>query len=205
MSTFARVDSLPALMQFRASLIKFAEVAALSVEEVGMDLQRVETWIQQDRKHYWAVELRTSTEQHTQAKLALSGRQIFERAVQGVPTSCMDERKALKKAEARLAEVQRRVGLLKSWTIKVDRQRNEYRSRVKGLAGAIQADIPKAIAALDRMVISLEAYLALAPPSTPVDTTLQSQDKEGVLWAEGQAGPDAGEQGPPEKTGGGAP
>jgi hypothetical protein len=179
MSSFARVDSIHALKQFRASLVQFTQAAAVAMEEVDMEIQKTHTWLQQDRYRYWKDKLHNRSEAYTQAKQILNQRQLFERAVQGVPSSCVDERKALQAAEQRLRETEHSFQRVRSWIPQMEREMNDYKGRVKGLASALQMDIPKALARLDRMVDSLEAYVVLAPPETPIPT--EQAAKEGVL------------------------
>jgi len=179
MGNIARVDSIAALKRFRASLCQFAHTAALALEEVDMDIQRTHTWLQQDRDRHWKSKVRDRSDAYTRARQALSQRQIFERSVQGVPSSCVDERKALQVAEQMLREAQRKSLRVRSWIQQMERELNDYKGRIKGLAGAVQVEIPNALACLDRMVDSLEAYVALAPPDAPKATELAT--KEGVL------------------------
>jgi hypothetical protein len=179
MSLFARVDSINALKQFRASLVQFSQTAAVAVEEVDMEIQRTHTWLQQDRYRYWKDKVHNRSEAYTHAKQALNQRQLFERSVQGVPSSCVDERKALQAAEQRLRETEHKFHRVRSWIPQMEREMNDYKGRVKGVTSAIQMDIPKALARLDRMVDSLEAYVVLAPPEAPLPT--EQATKEGVL------------------------
>ena len=196
MNPFARVDSIAALKQFRASLCQFAQTAAAAVEEVGMDVQGTHTWLQQDQYRHWKARVQDRSEVYTRAKLALQQRQLFERSVQGVPSSCVDERKALQAAEQKFRDAQQRFSRVRSWILQMDRELNDYKGRVKGLAAAVQVEIPNAVACLDRMVDSLEAYVALTPPEAPRPTEQTSKDS--VLWS-----PPA-EEGP-SQTGGAAP
>ena len=179
MSPLARVDSIAALKRFRASLVQFAQTAAVALEEVDMEIQRTHTWLQQDRYRYWKARVRDRSDAYTQAKQALNQRQLFERSVQGVPSSCVDEKKALKAAEQRLRYAEHTFLRVRSWIQQTERELHEYEGRIKGLSGAIQVEIPNALASLDRMVDSLEAYVALAPPEAPRPTEVTSKD--GVL------------------------
>ena len=177
--TTARVDSIAMLRRFRAALVQFAQVAGVALEEVDMEMQRTLTWLQQDRIHYWKTKVRDRADVYTQAKQALNQRQIFERTLQGVPSSCVDERKALKVAEQGLRDAEQGLLRARSWIRQMEREQNEYRGRIKGLSGAIQVEIPNAMAGLDGMVDSLQAYVALAPPEAPRPE--EATAKEGVL------------------------
>lgn len=179
MSQSARVDSIAALKRFRASLIQFSQVAAIALEEVEMEIQRTRTWLEQEQHRAWQIRVRDRADVYTQAKRALNQRRVLERAVQGSTSSCVDERKALKVAEQRLREAEHRLLRVRSWIRQTEREMHEYEGRTKGLATAIQVEIPNALAGLDRMVDSLEAYVALAPPEAPRPTEVTG--KEGVL------------------------
>jgi hypothetical protein len=191
MSQSARVDSIAALKRFRASLCQFAQAAAAAVEEVDMELDRACTWLEQDRYPHWKARVRDHSDAYTRAKQALNQRQLFERAVQGVPSSCVDERKALRAAEQELREAEQGYARVRTWVQQMERQANDYRGRVKGLTAAVQVDIPNALASLDRMVDSLEAYVALAPPEAPKPS--EQPSKESVLWPAPEEGRREGE------------
>ena len=85
MSQYAKVTSIPVLSQFKASLATFAEIAAVSLEEAGGDIQRTLLWLREDRYPYWRTQLRMRSERFSQAKLALKRREIFDRTLSGTP------------------------------------------------------------------------------------------------------------------------
>jgi hypothetical protein len=163
----ARVSSIPALRQLRASLGTFAEVAAAALEEASTEIQRTRHWLGDDRYRFWKAQVQVCTEQFVRAKLALKQRQVFERTLAGSPSSCVDEKKALKIAEARLREAEYKLSRVKAWSQQIDKELSDYRGGTQRLVSAIEVDIPNARARLDKMVDSLEAYLALAPPEMP--------------------------------------
>ena len=169
MSDQANIQSIAALQLLRASLTKFADTAALVLDEVDTDVHRTLTWLNNECLRYWKNEVFQRQEQRVQAKLALSSRLSFERSLQGTPSSCVDERKALKKAELRLEHARKKLSAVRSWSQHLEKAQAEYRARVQGLSTAVSMDIPNARAALDRMTASLEAYVKLAPPETQLD------------------------------------
>jgi hypothetical protein len=135
-------------------------------------MHRTLTWLNNDCLRYWKNEVFHRQEQHVRAKIALSSRQSFERSLQGTPSSCVDERKALQKAQRRLDHARKKLAAVRTWTQQLEKARNEYRARTQGLNTAVTTDIPNARAALDRMTVSLQAYLKLAPPEVPLDDVL---------------------------------
>jgi hypothetical protein len=162
----AKVTSIPALKQLRASLGTFATVASLALDEAATRIQHTHQWLREDQHHFWRAQVQARTEQFTRAKLALKQRQVFERTLAGSPSSCVDEKKALKVAEARLQEAEYKLRRVKAWSLQIEKERSDYRAAMQRLASAIEVEIPNARARLDRMIDSLEAYLALAPPET---------------------------------------
>jgi len=160
----ARINSSAVLTEFRASLATFASVAAVALDEAGTDIQRTLLWLREDRRRYWQAQVQTRTQQYTQAKLALKQREVLDRAIAGTHSSCVEERRALQIAEKRLREAEHKSRLVRIYSNQLDKESLEYKGAIHGLINAIEADIPNACASLDRMVDSLEKYVALAPP-----------------------------------------
>lgn len=167
MSQQARVDSFSALRQFRASLTTFASVAAVALDEASTDIQRTLLWLREDRHRYWKEQVQTRSQQYTQAKLALKQREVLDRAIAGTHSSCVEERRALQIAERRLRRAEDAFRLVRIYANQIDKESLDYRGSIHGLVNAIEAQIPNACASLDRMVDSLEKYVAIAPPETP--------------------------------------
>jgi hypothetical protein len=184
MSRQARVDSFSVLRQFRASLATFASIAAVALDEAGTDIQRTLLWLREDRYRYWKAQVQTRTEQYTRAKLALKQREVLERAVAGVRSSCVEERRALQIAERRLRKAEDVFRLVRTYSRQIEKESLDYKGIIHGLVNAIETEIPNACAGLDRMVDSLQRYVAVAPPEmpgiameSPVDRVLQPCDE----------------------------
>lgn len=167
MSRQARIDALSILTQFRASLATFASTAAVALDEAGTDIQRTLLWLREDRHRYWKAQVQTRMQQHTQANLALKQREVLERAIAGVHSSCVEERRALQIAERRLREAEHKFRLVKIYSNQIEKESQDYKGSIHGLVNAVEAEIPNACARLERMAQSLERYVALAPPEMP--------------------------------------
>jgi len=163
----ARVSSIPALKEFRASLGTFAQIASASLEEASTGIQRTRQWLREDQYRFWKAQVQVRTERFVRAKLALKQRQVFDRTLAGTPSSCVDEKKALKVAEARLREAEYKLSQVKAWSQQIEREWSDYRAGTQRLVNVIEVEIPNARARLDKMIDSLEAYLALAPFEMP--------------------------------------
>ncbi|MCL5280379.1 MAG: hypothetical protein M1376_10785 [Planctomycetes bacterium] len=167
MSQEARVSSLRVLQELRAALGTFAETAAQALEEASTETQRARQWLLEDRYRHWKTQVQMRSERFARAKIALQQKQVFDRTLGGTPTSCVDERKALKRAELRLREAERKFRRVQAWSLRIEKEMSDYRGATERLLSAIEVDIPNARARLDHMIEALEAYVALAPPEMP--------------------------------------
>jgi hypothetical protein len=170
----AKINSVVTLKELRSSLAKFAETASVALDEVTSEIQRTLTWLNEDRRRHWTNQVRLRQERYVQAKLALKRKGIFDLALAGVRSSAIDEKKALAIAERQLREAERRLARTRSWILRIEKELSDYRAATQGLGAAIDMDIPNARARLEKMVESLESYIALAPPDTIRDSNEDS-------------------------------
>jgi len=168
MSQEAKISSIATLKHLRACLTRFSETAAGALDETASDIQRTVHWLRESQYGYWKNQAQKRQEQFAQAKIALMRKEIFDRQIAGNPSSCVDERKALKRAERRLCEAQHKLRQVKVWVRQIEREMSDYKGAVQGLVNDVEVRIPNARARLDRMIDSLEAYVALAPPEAPI-------------------------------------
>ncbi len=167
MNQEARVSSILVLKELRAALGTFGETAAKALEEASTEIQRGRQWLMEDRYRYWKTQVQARSERFARARITLKQKQVFDRTLGGVPTSCVDERKALKIAEARLREAEHKFRRVQAWSLRIEKEMSDYRGATQRLLSAIEVDIPNARARLDHMIEALEAYIALAPPEMP--------------------------------------
>ncbi len=88
----------------------------------------------------------------------------------------------------------------KRWRHAIERKAREYSSRANQLATLFDADMPVALATLDRVLAALESYAALAAPqnrpaaaSTAGATASVARPADEMAAAEGSAAHDADE------------
>jgi len=175
MSQEARISSILVLKELRAALGTFGETAARALEEASTEIQRARQWLLEDRYRYWKTQVQVRTERFARAKIALKQKEVFDRTLGGTPTSCVDERKAVKIAEARLREAEHKFRRVQAWSLRIEKEMSDYRGATQRLLSAIEVDIPNARTRLDNMIASLEAYLALAPPEMPRSAAEQAE------------------------------
>ncbi len=162
----ARINSIPSLQHLSTSLCKFADLAGLLLDESHTDIRRTLLWLREDRRRFWKTQCWQRREQYVQAKIALSSRQSLERGLAGTPSSCVDEKKQLARAQRRVEEAELKYKRTNAWIQTLEKKQADFRALTKGLAGMLSTELPNARAGLGRMIDSLEAYFSLAPPET---------------------------------------
>ncbi|MCC6125240.1 MAG: hypothetical protein IT426_09780 [Pirellulales bacterium] len=169
MSTPAQVKSIDSLQAVSAALECFHADAAAALDELDMEIRRATQWIGEDCRQYWKQEVRRSTERVHEAKIALEHAQMF-RGGDGRPAACVEEKKALEREKRRLQLAESKVEAVRHWALTIERAMNEYRA-VRGAFGNwLEADFPKAVAVMSRMIAALESYvqLGIADPRAPI-------------------------------------
>ena len=164
MSGPARVTSIDVLQTLATALQRFRSEAASAVEDADVETHRAMGWMQYDCKEYWAREVRRSEEAVAQARLQLKQARTA-RKVAGHDPICVDEERALKRAQRRQETARQKVEAVRRWTRSVETAiHHVQRSRIRFL-GWLDTDLAQAIAALNRMSASLESYTSLEAPA----------------------------------------
>ncbi len=159
----ARVASIDSLERFRAGLLGFIDDARNTLSEADTELQRLQLWLDGDQKLHWQQELRRRSEEVARAKSALYRKQVTVSS-KDRPPSAVDEKKALRRAEERLAEAEGKLRRIRHWSIHLASESNRYRGAVAPLAAAVERELPASAAMLKRAIAALEAYLHTSPP-----------------------------------------
>ena len=164
MSNQADVQSIDALKEFRVALALFSEDVLQALGGVDTELKRTAQWVHHDRRTYWQEQIKRRREQVTMAQS-----EVFRRKLQKTSdyTPAMSEQKELlRKAEAALQDAELRLGLVKKWETAIQQTLLEYHSTTARIKNLSAGDIPRAIALLERMIVSLEAYVNVSSPSS---------------------------------------
>ena len=192
MSRFAKLTSIDAVERFATALRCFGEEASAALDTLELEARRAVEWIGHDRKDYWAQQVRRGWDHVAEARAELERCMTFHRVADHRP-SCRDEKLALEKAKRRLRTAEEKVQAVRHWSHVVGHEVTEYRGSVNQLAGWLQGDLPRALAALQRMTTALESYVAL---ESTADAATAS---EAVTSTPGQDGDAADEGRPPRR------
>ena len=162
MSGPANVRAIPEVRRFRAAVQRFAEEAGSGLDAIGMELQRVVQWIDQDRPLYWQQQLRKAFDLVAATRIALQSCQM--RGVGDRKPACIEEKQAHEAAKRRLQYCQDQVERVKRWGVKIQHELDEFRGRMSGLRRAIDADAPALSEVLLKIAELLESYADMTAP-----------------------------------------
>ena len=109
-------------------------------------------------------ELRRSWEGVSAARIQLQQAQVSRR-IAGREPACIDEKRALERAKRRQETAKQKVQAVKHWTQVLDRAADEFQQSRTQFATWLDTDLVEAVAALNRMSVSLESYTSLAGPA----------------------------------------
>ena len=176
MSTSANIDSFDAIKSFRAALIKLASAAGSSLTEVEAEMMRTLNWLDREQTTFWQNQIRKRQECVSRCKEAVRQKKVFKDATGRTP-SAVDEEKALQKALKHLDDAEQKLAMCRKWKNRLQKEIDLYKGSVQGFATAIQADVPTAVATLDKSLKQLEAYVSLqAPELAPTPAPAESHD-----------------------------
>jgi hypothetical protein len=177
MSTQAEVKSIDTLAFVKTALVAFGHETGQSLAEVEMQAQRIVDWICLEQAAYWKTEVRKAADGVNQAMKDLQHCRTYKKVGNNEP-SCIEEKKALEKAKKKLARAEEKAEAVRRWTPVVRQQLQETGVRLTRFREIIDIDCPKAVARLERMLVSLDHYAHTSAPQAAAggagDTTKPS-------------------------------
>jgi hypothetical protein len=176
MTTPAHVTSIEALHAFRGALIRFVDEATSAIDSLRQEVLRTMEWIEHDRPGYWKQQVKRSYDGVAQARTQLEIAQM--RMFEGQGPSCIEEKKRLATAKARLQFAEDQIQVVRHWAIKLQRESDDFRGRTGQLEGMLKRELPMAIGKLQRMVESLDRYAERLPRQESADVAATSSGKD---------------------------
>jgi hypothetical protein len=164
MSQSAYVGSLEAVRDFRAAMCTFLAEVREAMVSYDLEVRRTLDWLLEAQPKRWHQEVRNCEEAASKARIELERCRASSLPGGGTP-SCMEERKSLERSRARLQYAHDKLESVRKWGYVLGREADEYTGRAHQLAGLFDAELPQAIATLDRILSALESYAALEAPA----------------------------------------
>lgn len=182
MGTSANITSVAEIDHFRLALKRFEDGASDALTSVMMQIRRTVDWVEHDQLQHWRMRVRRGHDEVSETRTTLERCRMF--ALEGERRGCAEEQKAFEKAKRHLRHAQEKVEIVKTWARTLSHETAEYQASTSELGGWLEGECPKALAALERMMTSLEAYLATKvaiisePTSAAVGSTSVAQPAE---------------------------
>lgn len=161
----AQVRSTEAIELLRVALAKFRQRVQHAVDVLDGELRRATDWIEHDRRSHWKDQTHKAEEAVTQAKVELERCLMFTLA--GERPQCREQKAALQAAKARLAYCRDKGERVKQWQRNFRHESFEFDGRIGQLRRALEQDLPRAEAALAKILRRLEEYQVERPPESP--------------------------------------
>jgi len=165
MSRTANVLSVQTLKDFKVVMCNFAEEARNSLSGVDMELRRMRDWLERDQLGFWQSQVKRRQEEVMEARADLHRRKISQQGSDAV--SDADQKEALREAQRRLATAEGKVAIVKKLIPFLHHAIDEYHSHSQPLGDHLSGGFEKSVFALEKMIGSLDAYLALKAPTAP--------------------------------------
>jgi hypothetical protein len=171
MSQGAQVGSVAAIQAFQAALATYIDESKQALTMIDLEIRRAVDWVRIDRAEHWKHEIRRSGEAVNRAKDDLH-RCISFKSMEDYTPSCVDERKALQRAQERLRNAEQKAEAVRKWTRAMQHELNEYAGRIVQFNAALEGDIPKALATLGRILDTLDRYMTATAPRPMAESSL---------------------------------
>lgn len=166
MTLGAHVGSVDALLRLRASLASFISAADKALCESAIEIDRTADWVAHDQQARWTAEAR---KRHDAVIKAQDEVRRAQWSIGEHKPAAIEQKKALKKAEERLAQAKEKLANVARWKREFAQAANEYKGQVQHITSALDADLPRAVAALDQIIDSIGSYLAVQAPAGAAD------------------------------------
>ncbi len=171
MGKTARIINSEAVAMLGRALFKLDENVRRTLDDLDVQVRRAALWFEQDRHFYWKAETRRSFDRISEARVALE--QARSKKLGDHEPTCYVERKALARAKERSEEVQTRVKQLRGAMPGLNRAVAEFQGTIVRLRSWFETDLPRALAALERMQDALEAYSASGKPAAEIASSAE--------------------------------
>jgi hypothetical protein len=211
MSRSANVHSIQTLKDFKVAMITFGEDARNALSGVEMDLRKMRDWLERDQLGYWQMQIKRRDQEVMQARADLHRRKISQQGSDAVSDS--EQKEALREAMKRLRFAEEKVALIKRLIPQLAHAIAEYHSHSQPLGDHLSGGFEKSLNILERMVLSLESYVATKAPTAPrldtggattsggaTTTGASAASGPGAAPADGQAAAEDRETPSPETT-----
>jgi hypothetical protein len=165
MANRAQVTSVEAVEAFRADLVVFLSRARAILEEASDEVLRARLWVQNDQSRHWAGEARVRYRKLEEAKAELFSARLSK--FHESTALCL---MAVQRAERANHEAEAKMTVLKKWDRELENCSDPLVKQITQFHGFLSTDMQRAVAYLDRVIKTLEAYAGVTAPGADAAT-----------------------------------
>ena len=173
MADRSHVTSFEAIEAFRADMIIFLSKARPTVEEVSNELQRMRVWLEGEQRDYWSKELRVLGRQLEDAQ-----QELFAARLSMLQTTTALQEMTVQRLRRKIRESEEKLEITRKWSRSIEDRTSPLAKEVESLHTFLTTDLGRAVAYLDRVLQSLEAYANVAAPGNAPSPDASTPPKE---------------------------
>lgn len=153
MADRAQVTSVEAIEAFRSALVIYLSKARPALEEIANEVQRAKQWLQHDQRRKWDGEMKMRGK-----KLERARAELFSVSMSKLQEVSSVQQLLVHRAEAACEEAQNKIAMLKKWDRELENRSEPLVKQVDQFQSFVTSEMPKAIAYLNQVIRTLEAY-----------------------------------------------
>jgi hypothetical protein len=153
MAESAHISSVDAIAAFRAALIVFISKVRPLLEETSGEIIRVRQWVEEDQRRHWDNQFKLRWRKLEEARA-----ELFTATLSKLQEASSLHHMAVQRADRSLRECEHKRAMLKKWSRDLGDKTDPLVKQASQFQTFIATEMPRAIAYLDRVIETIEAY-----------------------------------------------
>ena len=162
MAETANITSSDAIAAFRAALIVYLSKVRPLLEETSGEITRTRQWVEEDQRRYWDQQFRLRWRKLEEARA-----ELFTATLSKLQEASSLHHMAVQRADRAVRECEGKRAMLKKWSRDLGDKTDPLVKQISQFETFLTAELPKAVAYLDRVIESIEAYAGIVKQETP--------------------------------------
>jgi hypothetical protein len=162
MAENANISSIDAIAAFRATLILFLSKARPLLEETSGEIIRMRQWLENDQRRHWEHQNRLRGRKLEEARA-----ELFNATLSKLQDASSLHYMAVQRAERATRESEGKLSVVKKWSRDLEERTGPLVKQTEQFQTYLATDMTRAIAYLDQVLRTLEAYASVKQESAP--------------------------------------
>ena len=162
MAETANITSSDAIAAFRAALIVYLSKVRPLLEETSGEITRTRQWVEEDQRRYWDNQFRLRWRKLEEARA-----ELFTATLSKLQEASSLHHMAVQRADRAVREAEAKRAMLRKWSRDLSDKTDPLVKQISQFETFLTAELPRAIAYLDRVIESIEAYADIVKQETP--------------------------------------